>query len=108
MTNSSKNLCKMSWKATFMLNATLKDINVKPSTRLFDRLVCPIFHYNSEVWGTIMNLPENKRNEIDFWKKMESLPFEMLYKCYMKIIMGVHSKATNAAVRGGGGGGGTR
>ena len=31
---------------------------------------------------------------------MESLPFEMLHVCYMKIIMGVHSKATNAAVRG--------
>ena len=102
MTNSSKNLCKRSWKAIYMLNASLKNINVKPSTRLslFDRLVCPILHYNSEVWGTIMNLPENKRNEINFWKKMESLPFEMLHIRYMKIIMGVHSKATNAAVRG--------
>ena len=30
---------------------------------------------------------------------MESLPFEILHIRYMKMIMGVHSKATNAAVR---------
>ena len=30
---------------------------------------------------------------------MESLPFEILHIRYMKIIMGIHSKATNAAVR---------
>ena len=102
MTNCSKNLCNRSWKAIFMLNASLKHLNGTTRTRLllFDKLVKPILNYDCEVWENILQLPKNKVNKDEFWKKVDTLPFEKLHLRYMKIILGVHSKATNAAVRG--------
>ena len=102
MTNCSKNLCNRSWKAIFMLNASLKHSNGTTRTRLllFDKLVKPILNYNCEIWGNILQLCKNKINRDEFWKKVDTLPFEILHLRYMKIILGIHSKATNAAVRG--------
>ena len=102
MMESTKNLCTRSWKAIFMINSSLKHISVKAKTRLllFDRLVSPVLCYNSEVWGNILHLPKNKVDENYFWKRAETLPPENLQLRYLKIILGVHSKATNAAVRG--------
>ena len=37
------------------------------------------------------SLPKNKVNRDEFWKKVDTLPFEKLHLRYMKIILGVHS-----------------
>ena len=102
LTQSAKNLCARSWKAIFKMNSTLKNINVKTKTRLhlFDHLVRPIACYGSEVWGSSMYLPANKLSLSSFWEKAEKLPTEQLHLRYLKISLGVHSKATNSAVKG--------
>ena len=88
--------------AIFKINSTLKNINVKTKTRLhlFDHLVRPIACYGSEVWGSSMYLPANKLNLSSFWEKAEKLPIEQLHLRYLKMCLGVDSKAINSAVKG--------
>ena len=102
ITNLCKNLVSRSWKAIFKINSALNDVNIKPSTKLslFDKLVNPILCYNSEVWGSILCMPKEICDENLFWKRAESLPCEQLHMKFCKNVLGVHGKATNAAVRG--------
>ena len=67
-----------------MLNASLKHLNGTTRTRLllFDKLVKPILNYDCEVWGNILQLPKNKVNRDEFWKKVDTLPFEKLHLRY--------------------------
>ena len=102
MNASSKHLVNRSWKAIYLLNSTFKQIDLKTTTRLkfFDSMVAPILKNNNEVWGSIMYVSPLNMNDMNFWEKIESLPFEKMHLRYMKIILGTHSKSTNAAVRG--------
>ena len=95
----SENLCSRSWKAIFKMNAALKgsDINTKLHFSLFDKLIKPITCYGSEVWGCGINQITNLET---FWKKAETLPAEKLHIKFTKFSLGVHSKASNVAVRG--------
>lgn len=52
--------------------------------KLFDTLISPIILYGCEIWGA-----DNKFKDTD--------PFEHLHIKFIKEILGVHSKATNAA-----------
>ena len=101
MVAASENLCTRGWKATFKLKSTLKDMDVQPATRLklFDTLIKPIICYGSDVWGPLINLQNSKSVDI-FWRKSEKLPVETFQLKYCKNVLGVHSKATNAAVMG--------
>ena len=101
MLAAMENLCVRGWKATFKLKTALKNIDVNPVTRmkLFDTLIKPIICYASEVWGPINNLATSGSIST-FWKRTENLPIEKFQLKYCKHALGVHSKATNAAVMG--------
>ena len=51
-------------------------------------------------WSWYTYLPANKLSLSSFWEKAEKLPTEQLHLRYLKICLGVHSKATNSAVKG--------
>ena len=99
---TAENLCSRGWKAIFKINSSLRNISVKTSTRLhlFDTLVKPIICYGSEVWGSMVNGQSAKVHVGKFWNKAEKIPCEKLHNKFLKICLGVHSKASNAAVRG--------
>ena len=99
---TAENLCSRGWKAIFKINSSLRNISVKTSTRLhlFDTLVKPIICYGSEVWGSMVNGQSAKVDVDKFWNKAEKIPCEKLHKKFLKICLGVHSKASNAAGRG--------
>ena len=96
-----KNLCVRGWKATFKIRAAFKDIDVSPATkiRFFDVLVKPIICYGSEVWGALNNL-HNSKSLDQFWNRVEKLHVENFQTKFCKNILGVHPKASNAAVMG--------
>ena len=98
---SMANLCSRGWKAIFKMQRALKNVNVTTATKfnLFDKLISPILCYNSEVWGSTLHTG-NEYDETKFWKKSENLPLEQLHIQFCKNALGVHRKATNAAVRG--------
>ena len=80
-------------------------INVSPHLQLkmFQTLVRPILCYCSEVWGPFTYNPDDNCNVFDlshFWKKIEKVPVEQFHIKYLKGLLGVHSKTSNAAVMG--------
>ena len=54
--------------------------------KLFDTLVVPVILYGSEIWGLETSLNDSE-------------PFEYMHMKFIKEILGVHYKATNAACR---------
>ena len=96
-----KNLCVRGWKATFKIRSAFKDIDVNPATKLkfFDVLVKPIICYGSEVWGALNNL-HNCKSLDQFWNRIEKLPVENFQTKFCKNVLGVHTKASNAAFMG--------
>ena len=53
---------------------------------MFDTLVVPVILYGSEIWGLETSLNDSE-------------PFEYMHMKFIKEILGVHYKATNAACR---------
>ena len=94
-------------KARKSMFGYLKEINIfqgaQPKTmlKLFNTLVTPILTYNSEIWGSLMK-SNQLRNFDTFIKNLfdDKMPHEILQLKSGKIILGVHKKAANVAVRG--------
>ena len=102
--NAQNELVKKARKSMF---GYLKEINIfqgaQPKTmlKLFNTLVIPILTHNSEIWGSFMK-PNQLRNFDTFIKNLfdNKMAHEILQLNCGKIIIGVHKKAANMAVRG--------
>ena len=104
-TAMTENLSSRAWKAVFKMKSAFKDIDVSPKLqiKMFRTLIRPILCYCCEIWGPFIYNSNNQSNISDlsfFWKKIEKLPVEMFNIKYLKGLLGVHSKALNAAVMG--------
>ena len=75
-----------------------RTVSVELLLDLFDKMILPIAMYNSEVWG--MNLiPTNLNNNAFFSSKnLSNTNVEGLQYKFVKLILGLHSKASNWAV----------
>ena len=105
MMTTSENLCSRAWKAVFKMKSAFKDIDVNPKLpiKMFDMIVRPILCYSSEIWGPFNYLCSQRSNIPDlslFWNKSENVPVEKFQIKFVKGLLGVHSKAANAAVMG--------
>lgn len=92
-------LCKSATKAMYMLKRylDLNVINIKTALALFDTLIVPIALYGCEV-SNINNIMRGKHG-IGFEKVM-SWKQERLQLHFIRYLLGVNAKATNAAVLG--------
>ena len=89
-------------KAIFALLSSInktKNASPKLLLNLFDKMVVPIILYNSEIWGAYLFrnkqiLCENNEFLFDLKKILEDLHIK-----FMKVVLGVHSKTCNLAVR---------
>ncbi len=93
-----------SFKIRLSLTATGTEFHSRPDTRsskcsfqLFESLVQPILSYGSEIWAPYLLRNLNVNNFISLCDKN---PGELLHVKLCKLILGVHRKATNHAVRG--------
>ena len=90
-------------KAMFKVRSSLFNTSITPDIcmRIYDTLIRPISTYCAEVWGAF--LPNTcKLFDImhDKYKIFDDMCFEKTDLRFLKSILGVHRKATNAAVRG--------
>ena len=89
-------------KAMFALLSSInrtKNTSLKLLLNLFDKMVVPIILYNSEIWGAY--LFRNKQilcENNEFLFDLETISEDLHIK-FMKVVLGVHSKACNLAVR---------
>jgi hypothetical protein len=99
MTNTRANIRDRALKAIFALKSRLNytDISPKLGCKLFDQTIKPVCMYGSEIWGTVLI---NKKNSSEFYKSFDDCPIEKLHINYCKYTLGVHKKATNAAIGG--------
>ena len=89
-------------KAMFALLSSInrtKNTSPKLLLNLFDKMVVPIILYNSEIWGGYLFrnkqiLHENNEFLFDLKNILEDLHIK-----FMKVVLGVHSKTCNLAVR---------
>ena len=100
--SSMKMLYKKGLKAMFCLlnnvNKT-KQLPVKILLDLFDKMISPVILYNYEVWGaSLLRKNYSEQNLADNLFHLKCLQ-EDLHMKFMKIALGVNSKATNFAVR---------
>ena len=71
--------------------------NIRQALKLFDCLIIPILTYSSVIWGPLYAKSMNEENLYDI---CNNSPIERLNLKLCKFLLGVHSKSTNAAVRG--------
>ena len=89
-------------KAMFALRSSIsrtKNAILKLLLNLFDKMVVPIILYNSEIWGAY--LLRNKQilcENNEFLFGMKNISEDQHIK-FMKVVLGVYSKACNLAVR---------
>ena len=89
-------------KAMFALPSSInwtKNASPKLLLNLFGKMVVPIILYNREIWGAYLFrnkqiLCENNEFLFDLKNILEDLHIK-----FMKVVLGVHSKACNLAVR---------
>ena len=83
-------------KAFFKIRNSLNSQS-KCSLKLFNTPILPIISYGCEVWSPYLlkNLNDN-----NFVKLCDNQPREMLHLKTCKLILGVHRKSSNHAVRG--------
>lgn len=84
-------------KAYFKIRDNLLSDSSKCSLKLFYTLIQPILNYGCEVWAPYLL---NKLNDSNLISICDKLPGESLHIKVCKIILGVHKKSTNNAVRG--------
>lgn len=84
-------------KAYFKTRENLNNSSSKCSFTLFRTLVQPIILYGCEVWAPYLL---NSINDNNFINVCDKPPGENLHIKFCKLILGVHKKATNHAVRG--------
>ena len=97
---------KLSNNATRSLYCFLSEINIYNGTsvatilKLFDSLVYSILLYNCEIWGCFLKSFGSKYNK--FVSKIfdERIIPETMHNKVGKMALGVHSKASNLAVKG--------
>ena len=101
---AQKELYKKACKALFTyFNAINVHTGAQISTvkKLFDTLVCPVLLYNSKIWGAFLRPKQLRLLRIfsnslfDDKQNHESLQLKMV-----KIVLNVHKRASNLAVRG--------
>ena len=101
--SAMKMLYKKGLKAMFCLlnnvNKT-KQLPVKILSDLFDKTISPVILYNCEIWGASLLRKKNygEQNLAENLFHLQCLQ-EVLHMKFMKIALGVNSKATNFAVR---------
>ena len=68
---------------------------------LFDHNVKPVLSYGSEIWETTYTTTAKiQRDSFNLFNTLFDLPCEKLHIKFLKYVLGVHRKATNAAVFG--------
>ncbi len=94
---ATEDLMDRASRAMFALKQYETGGNILVSLKLFDSLVLPVLRYCSEIWSpfTIKNL-----NDSNFLKLCDTQHIEKLHTKFCKYLLGVGSKATNAAVKG--------
>ena len=83
-------------KALFKLRQYPVNNNVSLSMKLFNSLINPILSYGSEAWSPFLLKGLNSNN---FYHLCERVAIETTHVKFCKYVLGVHRKATNAAVR---------
>ncbi len=93
------NLYSKATKAKHMLYKMLggQNLSVPVALHLFDSLIAPILSYGCEV---IFPLSIKNLKEGEVFKVFEKLKLEQCHTSFCKFILGVPSRATNAAVKG--------
>ena len=89
-------------KAMFALLSSInrtKNTSPKLLLNLFDKMVVPVVLYNSEIWGAYLFrnkqiLCENNEFLFDVKNILEDLHIK-----FVKVVLGMHSKTCNLAVR---------
>ena len=97
---------KLYYKATWSLYGFLSEVNiyngasVSAVLKLFDSLVSPILLYNCEIWGCFSKSVGNNYEKFVSRIFDERITPENMYNKVCKMALGVHSKASNHAVKG--------
>ena len=97
------NLRNKATKAMFKLRNSIFQSNLNPrkSLYLFDTLIRPIYTYGEEIWGAFLGkLPVMFDVIKGRYEMFDEAKFETLDLRFCKSVLGVHRKASNAAVRG--------
>ena len=101
-TSTIDNLSNRAMKAIFKLKNIVNNsnINIKSAVHLFDTLVKPITTYGCEVWGPFITNDKLLQSETENYEAFHTHKFEKINLRFCKSILGVHRKATNAAILG--------
>ena len=93
-------LCKNSSRAMYTLLGNVNKFyagNIKTMIDLFDKMILPICTFNCEVWGA--SFFSSKSSSINFLSEKQCKnPIDKLQGSFLKLIFGVHSRASNWAV----------
>ena len=92
--NAVDRLTEQARKALFKLQQ--KNVQNHIGLTLFETLIVPILRYCFEVWGPFYGKNLNADN---IFQICEKLPIEKIHTKFCRFLLGVHRKATNAAVR---------
>ena len=94
-------LYKRGLKANFKIGKCFGDLhqNVDTVLHLFDHTVKPVLLYGSEIWGTINTASAKvKKDSFSLFNTMFDMPCEKLHIRFLKYLLAVNRKTTNAAV----------
>ena len=101
-TSTIDNLSNRAMKAIFKVKKVINGTNiaVKSAVHLFDTLVKPIMTYGCEVWGPYITSDKMFEINAKNYESFHTFKFEKTNLRFCKSILGVHRKASNAAVLG--------
>ena len=74
--------------------------SVSTALKLFDSLVSPILLYNYDIWGYLLKSVGNNYDKFVSRIFDERITPENMHNKVCKMALGVHSKASNHAVKG--------
>ena len=96
---ASEDLNEKAKKAMFSIIKNLyknKACDIPIMFSLFDKMILPIASYNSEVWGVNLLPPNPNNNELLSEKQLQK-NIERLHLKYLKLVLGVKTRASNWA-----------
>ena len=96
-------LYKRGLKANFKIGKCFGDLhqNVDTVFHLFDHTVKPVLLYGSAIWGTMNTTSAKvKKDSLSLFNTMYDMPCEKLHIRFLKYLLAVNRKTTNAAVMG--------